>query len=279
MGAPPGSWNDQLSIDTPELVALEFPLAGIGSRCLASLMDYLLQAIVFVAAIFLFAAIGSSGGASQSGTQHAGEVADKWVVAILILIPFLFQWGYFTLFEAFWSGRTPGKRLMKVRVIHQTGRGITFFESMIRNLIRAVDFLPSFYAVGVASLFITKRHQRLGDLAAGTLVVHEQKREASLWNGSGARSFTASMFDAGPMQRVVPGTGLPADAIARLTKGDLEAIDNFLARRLDLPLDVRARLAAKLVAQMKTRMRIDGPVPLSDETLLEGLERDARNGP
>jgi hypothetical protein len=148
---------------------------------------------------------------------------------------------------------------------------------MIRNLIRAIDFLPSFYAVGVASLFITKRHQRLGDLAAGTLVVHEEKQEVSLWNGSGARSFTASMFETGPIQSRAAGSGMPADAVARLTRADLEAIDNFLARRLDLPLDIRAQLATRLVTQMKSRMRIDGPIALSDETLLEGLEHDARS--
>lgn len=275
MNANSSEWNDQLSIETPELVALEFPLAGIGSRCLALLLDYLLQIVVMIIVIILFSTLADS--SATIGSAARGPAADKWAVAILILIPFLFHWAYFTLFEAFWSGRTPGKRMVRVRVIHQSGRSITFFEAMVRNLIRVVDALPSFYAVGVVSLFITKRHQRLGDLAAGTLVIHEEKREATLWNGTAARSFTASIFDMGPIQRTTPGTGLPADAIARLNKADLEAIDNFLARRLDLPLDIRAGLAARLAAQMKGRMRITEPVALSDETLLEGIERDARN--
>jgi uncharacterized RDD family membrane protein YckC len=275
MNAKPSEWNDQLSIDTPELVALQFPLAGIGSRCLALFIDYFLQFLLFIIVVICFAVLASSR-TIQPG-RHTSAAADKWAIAILILIPFLFHWAYFTLFEAFWDGRTPGKRLMRVRVIHQSGRSISFFESMIRNLIRTVDALPSFYAVGLASLFITKRHQRLGDLAAGTIVIHEEKRESALWNGSGARSFTATIFENAPMQRPKPGTGLPADAIARLNKGDLEAIDNFLARRLDLPLDVRAALAARLVGQMKSRMQISEPIALSDETLLEGIEQDARN--
>jgi uncharacterized RDD family membrane protein YckC len=275
MNAPSSNWNDQLSIDTPELVSLEFPLAGLGSRCLAIMIDYLLHAAVLTMVVILLIVLASS----TAGTRPRphSDTADKWAVAILILIPFLFQWAYFTLFEAFWSGRTPGKRMMKVRVIHQSGRSITFFESMVRNLIRVIDSLPTFYVIGVISLFVTKRHQRLGDLAAGTIVVHEERRESSLWNGTGARSFTASVFDAPPVPQLRPGTGLPADAIARLTKADLEAIDNFLARRLDLPLDIRAALAAKLVVQVKGRMQVSGPILLSDETLLEGIERDARN--
>jgi hypothetical protein len=189
----------------------------------------------------------------------------------------MFHWGYFTLFEAFWNGRTPGKRMVRIRVIHESGRSATFFESMVRNFIRIIDALPSVYAVGVTSLFITKRQQRLGDLAAGTLVIHEEKQETPLWNGTGARSFTAASFDRAPMPAVRNGSGLPADAIARLRSTDLEAIDSFLARRLDLPMDIRAGLASKLAAQMKRRMQVAETIPLSDETLLEGLERDARN--
>ena len=98
----------------------------------------------------------------------------------MVLIPFLLQWGYFALFEGLWHGQTPGKRVAKIRVIQQSGRAITIFESLSRNLVRVVDFLPAFYVVGTISIFITKRNQRLGDLVAGTLVVHEgQSRDAA----------------------------------------------------------------------------------------------------
>jgi len=276
MNAHPNQWNDQLSIDTPELVALEFPLAGIGSRCLALIIDYLLQSVVLVLAVLALFAIAASA-PTHPQTPARTPLADKWIVAILIAIPFFFQWCYFALFEAFWGGRTPGKRIMHLRVIQQNGRSISFIESLIRNFIRVVDFLPFLYVIGVVSIFVTKRNQRLGDLAAGTLVIHEEKRETGLWNGSGARSFTASMFDNAPLQRLQPAATLPADAVARLTKTDLESIDNFLARRLDLPLDVRAGLASRLAGQMKHRMQTVGDTGLSDETLLETIERVARN--
>ena len=164
-------FGDQLSIDTPELVALEFPLAGIGSRFIAILIDSLLQAAIVLALIF--------GAMLFLPSLLKFEAASaKWFIAIVILVPFLLQWGYFALFEAFWNGQTPGKRVAKIRVIQQSGRAITLFESLARNLVRIIDFLPTSYIVGVISIFVTSRHQRLGDLVAGTLVVHEGQLSA-----------------------------------------------------------------------------------------------------
>src|SRR5579883_3491689 len=163
---------DQLVIDTPEQVAIRFPVAGIGSRFLAILIDSLLQAAAYVAIILIFILIISAAPKENAGElSHNGE---KWLIAGLILVHFLMYWGYFTLFEAFWNGQTPGKRLFRVRVIQDSGRQITFFESMTRNLIRIVDMVPSFYLVGIITMACNPRHKRLGDLAAGTLVVHER---------------------------------------------------------------------------------------------------------
>src|SRR5271165_6326701 len=165
---------DQLSIDTPELVAIEMPVAGIGSRFVALLIDYLIWLVVIVALILLVSVLDPS-------LSSLSKVSEKWATAVFILIPFLLYWGYFTLFEAFWNGRTPGKRIAKIRVIQRSGRGIGLFESMTRNLLRLVDQFPLVYVVGVISIFATRQHQRLGDLAAGTLVVHgrEHLSEAS----------------------------------------------------------------------------------------------------
>ena len=107
--------------------------------------------------------------------QTSSQISAQWAAAIVIFIVFLFNWGYFTLFEAFWNGRTPGKRVARIRVIQRSGRAIGLFESMARNLVRYVDQLPFFYAVGVIAMFATRQHQRLGDLAAGTLVVRDRE--------------------------------------------------------------------------------------------------------
>ena len=274
MNARTGDWNDQLSIETPELVSLEYPLAGIGSRCLALLLDYAAQAAFYLLAMLAIVFLPGTTHSSRH-VYPQGSAAAKWATAIVILVPFLLHWAYFTLFEAFWDGRTPGKRIMRIRVIQNTGRSITFFEAMTRNLLRAIDFLPGFYAIGLLSIFITKTDQRLGDLAAGTLVVHEVKQETSIWEGSGARSFTASIFENAPAAETV-SSGLPADALARVTTADLQAIDSFLARRLDIPLDVRAALAARLASQLRARMQLGPSLAIRDETLIEGVMHDAR---
>ena len=191
--------RDQLSIDTPELVAIDFPVAGIGSRFVALLLDYLFQ-FAFLMLLSFFIYIMAKGAQTASAHIKSRSSADqatveKWVEAIFILVPFLLQWGYFTLFEAFRNGQTPGKRIAKIRVIKDTGRPIGLFESMGRNLVRIVDMLPGVYAVGVITMFLNHRQQRLGDLVAGTLVVHERVAEAPMHGASGNRTFTAGAFE------------------------------------------------------------------------------------
>ena len=273
-----GKVEHQLSIDTQELVGLELPLAGFLSRALAVLLDYALQAAAFTLIILLFALLASRPQAAPKSSSTSSATSILWAEAVVIALPFLFHWGYFTLFEAFWNGQTPGKRMMKLRVIAQSGRSITFFESLTRNFLRFVDGLPGVYAVGAVSIFATRRQQRLGDLTAGTLVVHERRVEEPIWSSSGVRTFTAAAYEAYTPAAVaaVPRT-VPADAVARLGEQDLLAIESFLARRLDLPMDARATLAARLAERMAAKMEIELPPGISAETLLEELAATRRD--
>ncbi len=261
--------RDQLSIRTPELVAIEFPLAGIGSRFVALLIDYLIQGAAAFILILIFVLFVSATAGSQPvpssivGSPNSG----KWAIAIAIAIPFLFQWGYFTLFEAFWRGQTPGKRIMRIRVIQQTGRPVGVFESLGRNLTRIIDMLPTFYIIGVIVMFLTRRQQRLGDLVAGTLVVHERDIEAPLESMGGSRTFTAPSFT--PAATPPRESKLPADAIALLTLADLQTIESYLTRRLDVPIETRARLADKLAENISRKMNLEIPPAMSKETFLE----------
>jgi uncharacterized RDD family membrane protein YckC len=265
----PGS--DQLSIDTPELVSIEMPLAGIGSRFIAVLVDTLLWFAALFLLLFIFALF-------LPALASFNKLSYQWTVAVIIFLVFLFNWGYFTLFEAFWNGRTPGKKIAKIRVIQQSGRPIGLFESMARNFIRYVDQIPSFYAVGVITMFVTKQHQRLGDLAAGTLVVRDREEEAPLWNESGSRTFTAASFipQVAPLE---PHTqvALPAVGVARLSSNDLEVLEGFFARRLDMPLEVRQRLAERIAAAIRAKSGLDLPAGVSVETFLEAVARELRD--
>jgi uncharacterized RDD family membrane protein YckC len=254
------------SIDTPELVALEFPLAGIGSRFIAILIDYALQFVAFVVLILVALLFLPS-------LQRFEAASAKWVIAIFVLIPFLLQWGYFSLFEGWWHGQTPGKRVAKIRVIQQSGRAITIFESLSRNFVRAIDFLPTFYVVGTISIFVTSRSQRLGDLVAGTLVVHEgQTHDSSTQDNT--RLFTQVAVQAPAALRAI---SIPADALGRLGAADLQAIETFLERRLDMSLDVRQSLAARLAASTATRIHLPPPPNLPPETFLEEVAYGVRS--
>ena len=189
---------------------------------------------------------------------------------MLIFAGFLLYWGYFALFEAFWHGQTPGKRVMKLRVIKDSGRGITLFESLARNLLRTADFLPSLYLAGVITMLANKRNKRLGDLAAGTLVIHERPdSQPLLYTGqSGSGNFFAP---AQPWEAASATPSLfPADSLARLSAGDLVVIEAFFARALDLPLDVRAAMAHRILAEAVTKMTATLP-PGNPERALEAI--------
>ena len=269
--------RDQLSIDTPELVSLEFAVAGIGSRAIACLTDYAIQMVAGFLFLLLLVLLASAVPSTASSTNAKSSPNDAWVTAIVFLVIFIAQWGYFTLFETFWNGRTPGKRMLRLRVMQQNGRSIGFLDALTRNLLRVVDGLPGFYLVGLIAVFSTRRSQRLGDLVAGTVVVHEQKIEAPLWDGNAARSFTAGLAPATAPAQLVRPSGIPADKVGRLTESDLELIESFSARKLDLPLEAGSALATRLAQQMAAKMQTPLPSELTAETFLDSLASEIRS--
>ncbi len=248
------------------------PLAGIGSRFLALLIDYL----IWIAGILLLWWLYS---VFLPGLKSFSEISYQWAVAIEVFIIFLLNWGYFTLFEAFWNGRTPGKRLARIRVIQRSGRAIGLFESMARNLVRYIDMQPLiFNGVGVIAIFVTRQHQRLGDLAAGTLVVREGKLEEPDWGGAGNRTITATSFTASaPPPEPHMALTLPATEIAKLSPADLEVLEGFFARRLDMSLLTREALAARIAQAIQAKSGLQQPPGASIETFLEATARLLRD--
>ncbi len=262
--------GDQLNIDTPELVSIELPLAGIGSRFIAAIVDSLVLGSALILLIFLAAYIIPALGA-------IGEKAASWGVGILFLIVFLLFWGYFALSEAFGNGRTLGKRVAKIRVIHQSGRGINFVEALARNLVRFIDYLPGFYGVGVVAMFMSKRSQRLGDMVAGTLVVREREVEAPMWGESTSRTLTAAAM--APQSPIPPPhlrVALPAPALAKLSPADLEVLEGFFLRRLDMDLATRRALAGRIASALCAKSGLTVPPETSVETFLEAVAHQFR---
>lgn len=161
-----------LEFHTPENVVFGYQIAGIGSRFLAALVDttliVVLQVVVNLTWIFI---VALAGGPSLLETGLSGDVS--LVVGVFGLLSFAFLWGYYIFFELLWNGQTPGKRRVGLRVIAEDGASIDVTAAIIRNLVRIVDFLPLYYGIGVLAMFIDTQSRRLGDFAAGTLVVYD----------------------------------------------------------------------------------------------------------
>ena len=246
------------------------PLAGIGSRFIALLVDYLIWFAGLLFVIWIFAFFGPS-------LSAFNKLSEQWAIAIYLFLLFLFNWGYFTLFEAFWNGRTPGKRIARIRVIQRSGRPIGLFESMARNFIRYIDQIPFFYAVGAIAIFVSRDHQRLGDLAAGTLVVRDRIEEVPATSET-TRTFTANIFvPAQPAPEPHAALTLPDHGLAKLSTADLQVLESFFARRLDMPLQTRQALAQRIANAIQAKSGLEPPPGTSIETFLEVAARQLRD--
>jgi hypothetical protein len=149
---------------------------------------------------------------------------------------------------------------------------------MARNLVRYVDQFPFFYAVGVIAIFVTRQHQRLGDLAAGTLVVRDRADETPRWSESSARTFTAQIFGPGnPAPEPHAALSLPATGIAKLAATDLAVLEGFFSRRLDMSLDTRQAIAARIASAIQAKSGLEPPEGASIETFLEATARQLRD--
>lgn len=247
--------SDKLTIETPEQVHLEFVLADIGSRFMAVFADTLIQFVLYIALIIIdqFA---------LQGAIFSWSRYQVWMVAVLIFVYFCIYWGYYAAFEALWNGQTPGKRWAGIRVIKETGRAINVFEAITRNLVRVIDFIPGIYAVGIVTMLLNSKNRRLGDFAAGTLVVHDRKaKESDLFFNTAEKKGEFTVYQAGRL-------GVP----------EVELIETFLARRLDIPPEVRMQSATRIADMICTKLGIDPHArPADTENFLEVIVREFRD--
>jgi uncharacterized RDD family membrane protein YckC len=247
---------EKLNIDTPEQVALEFSLATVGSRFLALAVDTLIQ---IGCGLVLLTGVALGGWAASFTLAQAGQ----WFLALAVLGLFVIYYGYFAVFESVWNGQTPGKRVIGLRVIHVSGRPVSVFEALLRNIIRIADQLPGIYAIGIVSVFVTERSQRLGDLAAGTVVVHEMGGRAD------SREFRADV------SATVQGIPSTQHGALKLTAEEIAVVELFLRRREQLEVFGRERAARKIAERMRDRLGITERV--EDERLLEEIVEEYKS--
>ena len=247
--------EETLIIETPERVPLAFALASIGNRFIAVAIDHFIQyfTIFIVAYIFYFAS-GFGGSISDEGA--VGQIMSempKWTIAILIIVVFLLFSGYFIFFEWIMNGQTPGKRLMKLRVIREDGRPITLWESIARNLLRIFDAVPGLvipiYSIGLISVFMSNRDQRIGDLFAGTVVIRERTDEAPTF----AETFSHRISDAA-LRRVQKKTEFQAN-VNLLTESEIEVVESFLFCFWDLTERQRLWMAWRVALPIMYKLK------------------------
>jgi uncharacterized RDD family membrane protein YckC len=237
--------QETLIIETPERVPLHFALASIGNRFLACAIDHTIQALTL---LLMWAALAFL--ADISALSARLENAPKWIQALLIILLFVILSGYFTFFEWIMSGRTPGKRWLRLRVIREDGRPITFWEAFVRNLLRIFDMLvPPFYSIGLISVFISNRDQRIGDLVAGTVVVREREAEAPAF----AQVFASPVSDLA-LRRSFKPVEFEAD-LNSLSEGEIEVVETFLRRRWDLADFAREWMAWRVSMPIMYKLR------------------------
>jgi uncharacterized RDD family membrane protein YckC len=246
------SSDDKLIIETPEQTVLEFPLAGIGSRSLALVLDTLLQIGAVIVLGIIAGLISYAGFLPQMGKQ--------WVYAILIFFLFLLQFGYFAFFETIWNGRTPGKRWTHLRVITDSGRPVGAQGAILRNLLRIVDALPSLYAIGIVTSLISPQNKRIGDYVAGTVVVHEKALQGgrALWERPAAQLL---------------GTAQPSS----LTPAELQLVETFLDRRGSLEAELRRHMARQIADKLSQGSTGPQESVQDPEKFLEALAERSRN--
>jgi uncharacterized RDD family membrane protein YckC len=245
-----------LDVRTPESIAFSYELAGIGSRFLAVTLDLLIQIAILLALGFGLALVGMKGAGWSSSHAHGAAFEVKFVenvvIGFFIFVVFMIFFGYFIVFEGLWNGQTPGKKALGLRVVRDGGYPIDFMASLIRNLIRVGEMLVGYYAVSAVIALLSPENKRLGDMAAGTIVVREAKM-------------------ASPQSMLRDLREEPVYAATAYVSGDERAIvKRFLERRERLEPARRVAIARQIAERVRPRLPADLQ-RLDDEPLLERL--------
>jgi len=245
-----------IDVATGESVAFEYELAGLGSRFFAVFIDMTIQIIVFFAVVFGLVWLSSIlPGSAARATAGADKFAAAIIEGFFSFALFMLFDGYFILFEWLWEGRTPGKRALGIRVVRDGGFPLDFTSALIRNVIRILEFALGFYAVAALVTLLSPQNRRLGDMAAGTIVVRDLRYERA--RSLGSRDLVRD------------------DAVVReLDPAQRSLVRSYAERRLVLDAKARASLAASIASGVRPKLPASY-AHLSDDDLLVFLAENA----
>jgi len=250
-----------LDVRTAEAVAVRFELAGLGSRFLALAADLALQLLVVLAVVIvllLFAAIFGNHGNFAVPTGTGGKFGNALFIGLVAIASFVLFFGYFIVFELAWNGQSPGKRLLGLRVIRDGGFPVDAGASVIRNLVRVVEVSLGFYVVSAIVTLLSPENKRLGDFAAGTIVVRD--------NAAAIPTLAALALDADEddVAAAITGDGLE--------RADRVLIEQYLARRASLDGNAAQAIATAIAARIRPKLRASFHY-LDDVSLIEHIAR------
>jgi uncharacterized RDD family membrane protein YckC len=244
-----------LDVRTGESITIRYELAGLGSRFLAVGVDLAIQIGVTLAVVLALAlALRPLSGVARVVPSNLGKTGEAVSIAVVVVAVFLLYFGYFLIFELWWSGRTPGKRALGIRVVRDAGFPIDIGAATIRNVVRVLEFGLGFYAVSAVSAIVSPQNKRLGDFAAGPIVVRDRRYESIALDSYLARE---SAGDDG------------------LAPAERELVERYVARRAQLDSGARIRLAAQIAGRIRPRLRASFD-HLDDDALLKHLGRRPR---
>lgn len=246
---------NRVKVRTPESVELEFTLAGIGNRTVALVVDYLIWGAILMGLLIVWTIVYLQ---LLSFRWFAGlKNVELWITAISLLIVFAIYTGYFVFFETLWQGQTPGKRYAKIRVIRDDGQPVGLSQALLRSLLRPFDDI-SF--IGMLFIIFGKREKRLGDLAAGTLVVREERSIATA-------TFPLSAEAEKLAQQLLETTNFDA-----VLPDDFAVIREYLQRRSMMDAKARSDLSLQLARQAKNLLGLEElPFQMTPDLFLEAV--------
>lgn len=256
--------GDDIKIETPEQIEVSLEIAGLGSRFVAKVLDWCIKFMVLlgVGLLFLLAALLLS--------MHLPDGPAAWFLLVFVLVLFYaFVLAFDIYYEVNHNGQSPGKKITGIRVLREGGAPLDFQASCIRNLLSLADFLPMFYLLGGFIALLNTRGQRLGDMAAGTVVVRERAMKPPVHVDWQIQQFSLEEFV------------FTSEQLSSCTPADRHILRSFFQRYDELSTQPRAQLAFNLVDTFMNKISYEPNPPIMDSVraagFLASLYRDLEN--
>ncbi|BAY15983.1 RDD domain-containing protein [Anabaenopsis circularis NIES-21] len=247
---------NRVKFRTPESVELEFTLAGIGNRAWALLIDYFVLAVILLVCIYTWISISGQLADIFQDQDTIGSQVGLWLIAITFLLLFGIYVGYFVFFETIWQGQTPGKRFAKIRVVRDDGRPVGLAQATLRALLRPLD---EFLFLGSFLIMFSHREKRLGDWAAGTIVIEAE------------RAIASATFTISEQAKSLYTELLSIAELSQLLPDDFAIIREYLQRRGAMAAKSRVALASKLSQQVAAIINLEQLPEVPPDIFLEAI--------